>query len=325
MSLHTCPPPIDALQDWLDDYGTTNGQYGHLLLEQTGENDEKVIEALRHYLESAFLDARTYFHAEVGIDLHPDAQDEGGHAQYPYCLPSSARRGIFGEVLAGLVTESYRLVGDYDWHVPIFLFRYHHDVAAYMFALARDPARQRQVWGRFGNDFIAIAFDGNGSIDRFLAGEAKWRTTLSQAAVDRALHGDSVQDSGNPQERVHNGKGVWYEVNRDIAVPQGVRQLQRLLKEHDSDGYAEAIVSMDRVLCVKDSDPPPRTDLILLAGNSPARRKEGTTLIDSQEIPPEYTAGNDLQIVEAYFRGGNALIDALYESLWIEETADADG
>ncbi len=321
--MHTCEPPIDALENWLTEYPSVNGRYGHLLLEQTGESNQDLINSLRPYLESAHLDARNHFHEEIGIDLHPDADDEGAHAQYPECLPSSARRGLFGELMAGLVTESYSFVGDHEWIVPVFLFRYHEDVKAYMFALARDPQRARQVWGRFGNDFIGIALDEDGSVARIIAGEAKWRKTLTQSVVNRLLLGEIIDNPDAPGQRTRSGRGVWYEVNRDIPVPQGVRQLQRLLEEYDIDGYSAAILSMDKALTMRDAVPIPRTDLILIVGNTAARREKATTLIRWRKMPAEYTAANDLQVVEIYLTKGEVLIDALYDSLWGEEAADA--
>lgn len=321
--MHTHQPPIDTLEEWLTAYPDVNGRYGHLLLEQTGESDRELQEALRPYLESAHQDARVHFHEYIGIDLHPDADDAGAHAQYPSCLPTKARRGIFGELMAGLVTESYQFVGNHEWKIPVFLFRYHADVRAYMFALARDPERVRQVFGRFGNDFIGIALDDDGSLERIIAGEAKWREILRPSVMKQLLLGDLKDDPDNPGEKIRAGDGVWYEVNRDIPVPEGVRQLQQLLEEYDPDGYSAAILSMDRALSMRDAEPIPRTDLILIVGNSPARREEGTAHIPWEDIPDEYTAGNDLQVVEIYLTKGEVLIDALYDSLWAEEEADA--
>jgi hypothetical protein len=36
-------------------------------------------------------------------------------------------------------------------------------------------------------------------------------------------------------------------------------------------------------------------------------------------MPPEYTAGNDLQLVEVVFMEGQTLISSLYDSLWSGE------
>lgn len=316
--MHTCPPPIDALKDWLEAYPSTNGSYGHLLLEQKAKSDLHLIESLRPYFESAHLDAREHFHKEIGIDLHPDADDDGAHAQYPGCLPATARRGLFGEVMAGLITESYDFVGGRKWCIPVFLFRYHADVEKYLFDLARDPERVRQVFGRFGSDFLGLSLGDDGSVVRFIAGEAKWRQRLTDAVVAELLLGKWIDNPNGNGERIRSGKGVWYEVNRDTPVPHGVRQLQRLLQERDPEGYSAAIFSLDRALLVRDGVPIPRTDLVLIAGNDVPSREKNHSLIPWEETPREYTAGNDLQVVEVILNDGEELIDAIYDALWTQ-------
>jgi hypothetical protein len=271
--MHTCPPPKKAIERWLKPYDTARGRYGHLLLEQQTDTDGDLIAAMRRYFESAHLDAREYFHAQIGINLHPDADAAGAHACYPNCLPPKSRRGLFGEVMAGMMTEAFRnvFVGGYPWRVPIFLFRNHADVEAYLYALARDDRRRREIFGRFGSDFIGIALDNAGEVVRFIAGEAKWRRSLTAAVVEELMLGELIEDSATHQ-RVRSGKGVWFEVNRDTPVPHGLRQLQRLLEDRDPDGHAAAILSLDRALIVDHARPLPRTNLILIVGNGARRR-----------------------------------------------------
>ena len=313
--MHTCPPPKDALEDWLVEYPSTNGNYGHLLLEQKVECDQPLIDVLRQYFESAHLDAREYFHAAIGIDLHPDAGEDSAHAQYPSCLPSTTRRGLFGEVMAGLVTESYNFIGNHQWTIPVFLFRYHSDVEKYLFDLARDPARTRVVFGRFGSDFIGLSLGEDGSVIRFIAGEAKWRQKLQRSVVEELLLGEWIENAEG--RRIRSGKGIWHEINKDTTVPHGVRQLQRLLQEYDPEGYSAAILSMDKALVLRGAKPIPRTDLVLIAGNDVPSREKAHSLIPWKETPSEYTAGNDLQVVEVILNDGEELIDAIYDSLWM--------
>lgn len=320
--LHTCLPPSEAIAKWLDEYPSRVENYGHLLLEQNTAAAAPVDE-LRPYFESAHFDARSYFHDEMGIDLHPDADGIGSHARYPNCLPPTTKHGLFGEVLAGLVAQNYALIGEHTWLVPIFLFRFHADVEAYLFALARDPARKRQMFGRFGNDFIGISLADDGSVARLIAGEAKWRNSLTRGVVEELLFGEWVRDNEHPDGRRRSGKGIWHEVNRDIPVPQGVRQLQRLLEEHDPEGFDAAILSMDQALLLNEPAAIPRTDLILMAGNSGKRRKSKEVLVGWEEMPNEYTAGHDLQVVEVYLQNGAELIDELYGSLWQVEAENA--
>lgn len=312
--MHTCDVPTDALNAWLRQYSTTNGNYGHLLLEQIQTTDSALVAAFRPYFESAHLDARTHFHDLIGIDLHPDAEDDGAHAVYPGCLQSKARSGLFGEVMAGMLTEHFDFVGEHEWQVPVFLFRYHADVEAYLFTLARDPTRVREVFGRFGSDFLAIALDEKGHVVRFLAGEAKWRKALTQGVVQSLMLGEVTTDEHG--EKSHSGKGIWHQLNRDTNIPHGMRQLQRLLKELDPDGLSAAIQSIDRAILLKTAEPIPRTNLVLLCGNGSTKRKEGQALIEWEEKPAEYTSPHDLQVVELILTDGEKLIDEIYGCLW---------
>lgn len=313
--MHTCKAPGHALNQWLSRYPSTVGSYGHLLLEQVGASDGALVDALVPYFESAHLDAREHFHEEISIDLHPDADSAGAHATYPNCLPSKARRGLFGEVMAGMLTEHYAYVGNHKWRVPIFLFRHHEDVEHYLFALARDASLIREVMGRHGSDFLAIVLDDNGHIGRYLAGEAKWRKALSPSTVANLLLGPKV-DNGSGQ-KVHSGKGIWHQFNeRDKNLPHGMRQLRNLLKERDAEGFAAAILSIDKALLLDNATPIPRTNLVFICGNDFPSRKKGHPLVDWEAQPSDYKAPHDLQVVEVFLNEGEALIDEIYDGLW---------
>ncbi|MET4359097.1 hypothetical protein ABIC08_009074 [Bradyrhizobium sp. RT9b] len=231
--------------------------------------------------------------------------------------PPEALRGLFGEVMAGMLTEAFRdsFVGGHPWRVPIFLFRYHADVEAHLFSLARDERRRREVFGRFGSDFIGVVLDDGGRVSRFIAGEAKWRRQLTDSVFNELMLGELTRDP-DTGERTRSGKGVWFELNRDTSVPHGLRQLQRLLEQRDPDGHAAAILSLDEALILDHPRPLPRTNLILIAGNGARRREAGDVLIGWEKLPNEYSAAHDLQVVELILRDGELLIDGLYSSLW---------
>jgi hypothetical protein len=311
--LHNCPPPMSLLNRWLRHVAQVNGNYGHLLISQVEPIDDEMVAELRPYFESAHLDAREVFHRAARIDLHPDADGPGGNAQYPNCLPPTAKKGLFGEVMAGLMTQAYQFVGRHQWSIPIFLFRYHAEVEPYIFELARKPARVREISGRHGNDFIALGIDPvTGHVERFIAGEAKWRAKLTQSVMDDIMLGGWT---GPPEARVRSNDGVWNELNRALAVPQGLEQMHRLLCEKARDQYAEAIVSLDGALLIGATQLP-RTDLIFVAGNKAARRPPGRTYLPDAAPPAEYTAGRPLQVVELVVEGGVDFIERLYSSLW---------
>ncbi|WP_304279615.1 aminotransferase [Caulobacter segnis] len=286
------------------------------MLEQIEKVDQDLIDALRPYFESAHLDAREHFHAQIGISLHPDAAVGPPCVSYPNCLPAKAHRGLFGEVVAGLVTQAYQdnFVGGHAWQVPIFLFRQHDDVENYLWALRWNPARKREIYGRHGSDFIGIAVNSAGEVVRVIAGEAKWRKRLQPAVVANLMLGDKERNAAGVL--VHNGRGIWFEINRDSPIPHGLRQLQRLLEQRDPNGHAAAILSIDRAV-LGLAAPFARTNLVLIAGNASANREARTSVIPWDELPEEYTSAHDLQVVEVILSGdGDDLIDGLYNTLW---------
>lgn len=311
--LHHCRPPLEELRRWLTADARTNGNYGHTLLEQAVPIDDQLAQGLRPYFESAHADARKVFHDLARIDLHPDADDPGAHATYPACLPPTAKKGLFGEVMAGLIVEALPLVGDHSWSIPIYLFRYHTQVGTYIFNLARDPERVRQISGRHGNDFIGLGIDPqSGEVVRFIAGEAKWRATLTPAVMDEMMLGGWT---GEGAERVRSGRGVWNDINTAIAVPEGIEQISRLLREIAPDQYAEAILSLDRALLI-GANPLPRTDYVFVAGNKAAGRQGGQAYLPREAAPPTYGAGRALHVIEMVVQDGGPFIERLYTSLW---------
>lgn len=315
MTLHDCPPPKFALERLLTAYPSNEGNYGHLLLEQNCDCDDDLIADFVTYFESAHADARAFFHEQMGIELHPDADAPAPHITYPTCLPSITRRGLFGEVMAGMLTEHYEFIGNHKWTIPVFLFRFHEDAEAYLFALARDEKRKREVYGRRGSDFLALALTEDGDVKRFIAGEAKWRKELQSAVVAGLMHGKKkINKKANKLE--HDGKGIWFQINRDIPAPHGLRQLQRLLREIDPDGYSLAIARLDRVLVVRNAQPLPRTNLIMISGGDVPSRGPRTSLIPWKKVPEDYTSPHDLQVVELILRDGETLIEGVYDALW---------
>lgn len=291
------------------------GNYRHVLLEAKYEDPHLLATVLRPYFESVHLDARTVFHEEIGINLHPDADPTKAFpVVYPNSLEFSARRGLFGEALAGLLTEVCEFIGGHDWNVPVFLFRFHQTAADYLYTLRRDPSQTRKLPGRTGDDFIAIVLDDDGGVVRVLAGEAKWRATLSESVVDSLVLGKKVKDKTTGKV-AHNGKGIWTALNKAVDPPRGLKQLQKILKDIAPDEYGAAIRSIDEHV-LADTPALPRTNLVVLAGNGGAKRKAGVPMISAQSHPAEYTSNADLQVVEIIFDQGEKMVDRLYDELW---------
>ncbi len=317
--MHTVPPPKDVLAAWLNSYPSEVDNFGYLRLGERVETDPVIADDLIAYFESAHLDARRCFHKLARISLHPDADDEACDAQYPGSLPLTALKGLFGEVMCGMLAESFEFIGKHKYMIPVFLFRNHEDAGQYIYTLSRDRTRTREVLGRKGDDFIGIVVNQDGKVTRFIAGEAKWRGTWTPSVVNTVMLGEKIINPNDNTKKIHNGKGVWYEVNRGLPVPLGLEQLQAILNEREPEKFASVIASLDRILARRNPDPVERTDLILLAGGSAATRKARHSLIPWNVVPKEYTAGRDLQIVELLFSNGDDLIKAIYAGLWARE------
>lgn len=314
--MHTCDPPGDALDSWLEVRFNTSPGYIHLLLQAKQPSSSNLAASLRPYFESAHTDARHVFHEYAKLELHPDAVGQSGTIQYPSSLPTTTRHGLFGEVLAGLVVEAYRPDGGHEWSVPVFLFRYHADVGKYLFHLARDSSKKRQLWGRFGDDFIGISFDPKGSIQRFIVGEAKYRKVATKTVVDDLILGSREEKPPKSGQFVRKDDGIWQGFKKAPNVPEGLVQLQAILLECAPSQYAEAILSLDKVLAIHPQLTIPRTDLVVIAGNNPSQRQAGETNISDKEKPQEYDAGRELHVVEVFLNNGPELIESLYDSLW---------
>jgi len=315
--MHTAPVPSNTIENWLESNLTENANYGHALLEQKNADFDSLSDELRPYFESAHLDARKYFHDVIGIDLHPDAADipAVGHAVYPERLPTTARRGLFGEVMAGMISEHYPLIGKHKWVVPVFLFRHHGDVKQYLFDLVRDAARKRQVFGRPGSDFLGISLDASGNVERYIVGEAKWREKLSDLIVEDLVLGSRKTDKKTGKV-VRKKDGIWTKFNTDLNIPLAMRDLQHMLQELDPVGMAKTILSIDKALLIKGALPLKRTNLVVICGNSHIGRQPLEVYIDWKTMPSAYTAPHDLQVVEVVMENGEELIDKIYEKLW---------
>lgn len=320
MPLHTHKPNEDLISKYFKSFNDEEIEgYMHILKVATFDDMQAVLDDFKPYFESAHLDARSVFHVEVGINLHPDAgiDDPVASISYPRTLPIRTRRGLFGEAFSGLLTELVPFIGKHNWQIPVFLFRFHAEIGAYLYTLRRDPSREREVHGRKGDDFIAIVLDENKTVVRVLSGEAKWRTKLQQSVVNNLLYGDKKTDPETGKLK-HNGNGIINSLNQAVDPPHGLKQIQQILSAIAPDEYADTIVSIDEAVTAEQSNIE-CTNLIVLAGNRPPTLEDDGCLAPHDEKPDGYTSDRDLQIVEVLFESGEILTDALYDSLFEEE------
>src|SRR3546814_5195617 len=101
--------------------------------------------------------------------------------------------------------------------------------------LRYDPERVREIYGRHGTDFVAISLNDDREVVRVIAGEAKWRKSLTESTVAALLLGPKVRNE-ETDVLAHPGKGIWYALNRHNEIPHGLRQLPFVLEQPHREG-----------------------------------------------------------------------------------------
>ena len=118
---------------------------------------------------------------------------------YPHDMPLKAKKGFFGEALCGMFTEGMEILGGENWIVPAFLFRLHREAAEHLFRLVMKEKVPKDIPGRTGSDFIAIALGKDGQIKRFLSGEAKCHETFNITGCKQFLKEIGEEGTGARQ------------------------------------------------------------------------------------------------------------------------------
>ncbi len=290
------PITPELLLEWLSIKRTESKNYHHLLLRQTSPQKwNTVIDEMIPYFENAHLDARTLFHRMAGIDLHPTGNGTP-NIQYPNSLPSIAQRGLFGEVLCGLITESYKFVGNQSWNVPIFLFRYHQDAEHYINRLVHG-CREREVVGRLGDDFLGLALNDDGTVAAILVGEAKFRKSLP------------------PQKGIELMEEVHKNLSKDADVPVNIMRMSELLRQKDAKAYYNTYTYLEKLNLSNSPIKVPRFDLVCLVVEK-TKREYPPTYIPQNSKHLDYTSNRALQAVEVIIEDACELVEEIYQRLY---------
>jgi hypothetical protein len=197
--------------------------------------------------------------------------------------------GYFGEVFAGVVCENFAPLGETRWKVPAHLFRFHLEAFRYLEQIRRDDAlRERQVFGRTGDDCLAFALDENGKITRSMFCEAKCLTQHDKRKVDEA------------HEKLSNA----------VILPLDRQQLIDVLSDSDDPGAAIWVEAL-RKLRFQANDPEyERCNLVCyICGNPPVK---GETWIPKESPHPKYEGDHRLEAVEVYIRRVRQLVKEVY-------------
>lgn len=283
---------MPTIQDWLREHSFSNGhaRYSHRLLKEDPASRAAVLATVKQYFEDAHDDARRRIRKAAGINLDPLAAPDPRDPSrgYPQNLPRTTLQGYVGEILAGLVIETFGACSLNDWKVPAHLCR-HHNVAFQYLERLRAGARPVQALpGRTGNDCAAFKRNGAGAIIAFLRCEAKCTAGHSSALLNQA------------HEQAGEGG----------LKPESIMELIEVLSEKAGPDAAEWVIAL-RVLWL--NDPPAgyqRYDAIhYVCGQPPVRRPSWA---DSAAPDSRYRGSRHLEVIELHLSDVGSLLSALY-------------
>jgi hypothetical protein len=271
-----------------------NGAYRHTWCRQTEAGQwKKHLPSIVGYLERAHADARDYFHSTIHLSLDP-VPSERKQPSYPHDMPLKAKKGFFGEALCGMFTEAMDIVGGESWIVPAFLFRLHREAAEHLFRLVMKEKVPKDIPGRTGTDFIAIAMGKDGRIKRFLSGEAKCHEIFNITQCKQFLK----------------------EIAEEGDVPVSLPQLVRILEDQDQGQLTEIIAAIDDLFLTKNFKKIPKSNLFLYIFDKPGVASYQTARITDELKTTSYISSVPLHIFEVCIPDGTELVETAYDRLY---------
>jgi len=218
--------------------------------------------------------------------LDPTAR--AGAPGFPDDLETTTIQGYLGEVMAGLIAETYA-PHDREWKVPAFLFR-GHQAAFQSLERARQQGSStpKASPGRTGDDALAFEVSDDGQITAWLFGEAKCTQT----------HNSQLIRDGHDQLSATEWLPVDLPQLIDIMESKGDSDAQR---------WAHAL----RVLnWASEATAPPRLDMfVYLCGQRPKKNRDWIT---PDKPHDRYSGGKPLEAVEVHFEDFENVLKAAY-------------
>ena len=277
-----------------------DGRYYHRSLEENIAIRADVVKELQILVHQAHEDARQPLRNLIGIagSLDPlEEQETPGSDNlsiddFPRCLNHTTLKGYFGEIMAAVVAENFKLL-DEDWQIIAFPFR-SHQMAYHAFEKVRqEGGAAPTIIGRFGDDMLAFQRDRQNKITHILFGEAK-----CTARHDRTLITDAHQKSSD-SKMIPVDCSLLIEILKDYALP-----------ESDEESWIE---SLHNLYFSHKKITHERCDFVsYICGLPPVK---ASTLIIPQSVPHEkYTADRRLEAVEIHLHDVNGLIEEVYQS-----------
>ena len=264
-------------------------KYTHRLFVQRQMPDGRTLRSLQDYIDDALRDAiREICISEM--DIVPFTQDPlplGELRGYPRKLPEPTLLGYLGEIMAGAFAEALGAHDNVGWWVPAYFFRYHDDAFHYLRQNPDATTDARSIWGRRGDDVVALRLGEAGEVQAVLIAEAKCLSESNTGKIKEA-----------------------HEQLSRKGMPVGLDDLFRILRHYPTDPDAlKAKKALQELLKLEDASKVPRYDLLMyMTGKGPVRTE---SWIDRGTVSADYTGGRSLEVVEFHAEHLPALIEHL--------------
>lgn len=249
---------------------------------------QEILESLRRFVEEAHEDARRHLRSfsEISLDPLDEASERDWADDYPALLHLGTLKGYLGEVLAGIICEYFAPLGEENWRVPAYLFRFHNVAIQQMIRIHQTEEAPTVVPGRTGNDCLAFLRSEEGEITCILFCEAK-------CTADH--RSDMIHDAHE-------------QLSDRTLVPVSLPQVIEVLRDR-GDAEAEAWVEALRQVYLGSSECE-RFDLVAyVCGRSPVARD---SWIPTEEPHSGYSGGRRLEAVEIHLEEVASVIAEVY-------------
>jgi hypothetical protein len=178
--------------------------------------------------------------------------------------------------------------GEKEWHVPAFLFRHHTAAFHELETMRQTGSAAIEIPGRLGDDSLAFKLDGDGRITHVVYCESKCLVKSNQTKIAEA------------HEKVSSG----------IIV--NLKQLVEVLRDRTDPEAKLWIARIRRIILQDVTHAFERLDLVsYICGNAPIRSGE-TSWVPRDKPHEKYTAGRQLEVVEAHLSDIEQLVKDVY-------------
>jgi hypothetical protein len=291
-----------SYQDWLTENLSENHleNYRHRRMDEVESLREIILPRLKQVVFEAHEDMRRHLRDIEGVSLDPleIPPNEDPAEDYPgQKLHLTTLMGYFGEIFVGLFCEEFAPMGNTEWKVPAYLFRFHLDEDRHLDQIeqiGKNPNPDKELrFGRKGDDCLAFAMDEDGNITSALFCEAK---CVSRHRVRREKK-DEVSDAHE-------------KLNNKLLIPVDRRRLIQILKDYPNDPDASKWIEALQRLRKNRVPEYRRFDLVCCIYGQ--KRMPGKTWIPKDQPHPSYTASRPLEAVEVYIRGIQEVVCEVY-------------